>query len=131
MQHTQFYYVWPRTGAVVTAALLCWGNSALADGMAHATPPDPILDGGSPGPCSDLATGPDYAAGTDALGNPVLPAGVGAPPVPVPDSIAIPIGPAGPAGSGFNPATGGGDRPYVMLDGKKLAPLLNPATCRR
>jgi hypothetical protein len=71
--------------------------------------------------------GAEYVPGMDATGRPVVPADVGAPPVPVPDGIAVPLR-NGRAGQGHNRATSG-DSPYVSLDGKRLAPLLNPPTC--
>jgi hypothetical protein len=111
----------------VAAALLLAANLALADTVANRSAPDPLLNP-APGPCAALAVGPDYAAGTDADGHPVAPADVGAAPVPMPETIAIPLHGAG--GQRIpSPATGASDRPYVTLDGRKLAPLLNPPAC--
>lgn len=102
---------------------------AWAGTMAHPTPRDPLLDGGDTRPC---AAGVDYAAGADATGHPVVPADVGAPPVPVPDGIAVPLPGRRQAGRGrSNPNnTLGSESPYVTLDGRKLEPLLNPKPCR-
>lgn len=110
---------------MLVTLLLLAALPVAAGTIAGPSKPDPLLDGGPTAPC---AAGADYAAGTDANGAPVAPADVGAPPVPVPDAIAIPIGPQ--AGGGLNPATGAGNSAYVSLDGRKLAPLLNPPPCR-
>ena len=125
MQHTQF------NGArhVATVILLLAAFPAAAGTMAKPSKPDPLLDGG---PTTACAAGADYAAGTDANGNAMVPADVGASAVPVPDQIVIPVG--GTAQTrrgrgGINPATGAGGA-YVSLDGKKLAPLLNPPACK-
>ncbi len=129
MQHTQHSFAKSRLAALTAVALLLAANQGLAGTMAKASAPDPLLNP-TPGPCAGLAAGPDYAAGTDADGHAVAPADVGAGPVPVPEAIAIPLHGAGGQRGGPNPATGGSDRPYVTLDGKKLAPLLNPPACR-
>ena len=109
------------------ALLLSAAFPAAAGTIAGPSKPDPLLDGGPTTPC---AAGVDYAAGRDANGAPVVPADVGAPPVPVPDGIVVPVGPRASRSGGINPATGAGNSPYVALDGKKLAPLLNPQPCR-
>jgi len=95
--------------------------------------PDPLLDGGPTAPC---AAGADYAPGTDANGNSVIPADVAAGPVPLPDGVAIPLGVSGAGNRAAargrrpaNPTTLGSEGTYVMLDGKKLEPLLNPSPC--
>jgi hypothetical protein len=117
MQHTQFN--------VAIAILVLAVFPAAAGTMAHPSKPDPLLDGG---PTTACTAGADYAAGTDANGNAVVPADVGASAVPVPDQIVIPVGTAQ-TRRGINPATGAGGA-YVSLDGKKLAPLLNPPACK-
>jgi hypothetical protein len=119
VQHTQYNFV--TAGAVLLLLTL----PALAAGtIAQPRQPDPLLDGGPTAPC---AAGPDYAAGTDTQGGDVTPAEVGAAPVPVPDSIAVPLAQTGHRGR-LRP--GKGDSSYVSLDGRKLAPLLNPPPCR-
>jgi hypothetical protein len=118
MQHTQFNFV--AAGTI----LLLLSCPALAGTIAKPHQPDPLLDGG---PTTACAAGPDYAAGTDTQGRRVAPADVGATSVPVPDSIAVPLAQAGPRGRA---RPGMGDSSYVSLDGRKLAPLLNPAPCR-
>ena len=116
MQHAQYNFV--------LAILLLLAGPALAGTIAKPHQPDPLLDGGPTSPC---AAGPDYAAGTDVQGRRVAPADVEAAAVPVPDSIAIPLARTGHRG-GLRP--GMGDSSYVTLDGRKLAPLLNPPPCR-
>ena len=127
MHNKQFNFVWRKSLAAV--AVLAWaGAPALAATMAPPTKPDPQLDGG---PTSACAAGVDYAAGTDANGQTVVPADVAAGRVPLPDAIAIPLG----NNRGNQTAHRGrsnapnGDSAYVSLDGKKLEPLLNPAPC--
>lgn len=112
-----FNIVKARSGALLLAGVLLAALPAGAGSIASRTAPDPLLDPPQ-GPCAALAGGTDYAAGTDADGHPVVPADAGAPPVPVPGDIAMPLG-------------GGrrGDPAYVQLDGKKLAPLVNPPAC--
>jgi hypothetical protein len=46
-------------------------SPAVAD---NSNGPDPILSGPQPGPCASAMAGPDYVAGVDATGNPVVPA---------------------------------------------------------
>jgi hypothetical protein len=125
MQHAQFNFVGGGTKTVLVALLFLAAFPAAAGTIAGPSKPDPLLDGGPTAPCAAHA---DYAAGADANGAPVVPADVGAPPVPVPDGIVVPVGPQ--ASRGINPATGAGNGAYVALDGKKLAPLLNPPSCR-
>jgi len=99
------------------------GTAALAG-----TSADRLLDSGSTVSC---AAGTDYAGGIDVNGNPVVPADFGGGPVPVPDSIAIPLAKASantPAGQGSAGSTPG-NKAYVRLEGKKLQSLLNPSRC--
>jgi len=124
VHHKQFNFVWRKSlaGGVL---LFCASAPGLAATMA--AKPDPLLDGGPTAPC---AAGTDYAAGTDANGQAVVPADVAAGRVPLPDSVAIPLARATDGGRHqhrSNPQTG--DRTYVSLDGKKLEPLLNPQAC--
>jgi hypothetical protein len=127
VQHLQFNFVSAGTKTAFVALLLLAAFPAAAGTIAGPSKPDPLLDGGPTTPC---AAGVDYAAGSDANGAPVVPADVGAPPVPVPDGIVVPVGPQASRRGGINPATGAGNSAYVALDGKKLAPLLNPPPCR-
>lgn len=122
MQHTQLNFV--RLGTIRVLLFVLLAAPASAGSIARPTPPDPLLDGGETAPC---AAQPDYAAGVDATGRPVVPADVGTPPVPVPDAIAVPLHAQGGRRGGLS---GRGDSPFVSLDGRKLAPLLNPRPCR-
>jgi hypothetical protein len=108
----------------------------LAGSIVQPSKPDPLLDGG---PTVACAAGVDYAAEVDVNGQPVVPADAAGLPVPVPDSIAIPIGRRAPGQNTApgqvvpNPASPGAasnrDSAYIALDGKKLEPLLNPPPC--
>jgi hypothetical protein len=138
MQHTQFNYVWVRSGVSAAVLLILTSIPALSASMAGPSKPDPLLDGGPPSAC---AAGVDYAAGSDANGNKVVPADVDARPVPVPDEISIPVGGGaqsrpppirrGRRGQAVadSPIQGGGGA-YVSLDGRRLEPLINPKPCR-
>jgi hypothetical protein len=120
MQQTQ--YCFKAWFLVLLLAAPAWAGT-----MAKPTPRDPLLDGGDTTAC---AAGVDYAAGSDATGKAVVPADVGARPVPVPDSIAVPLqGGRRQMGRG-NPNTLGSEGAYVTLDGRKLEPLLNPRPCK-
>ena len=120
MQHAQLNFV--RYGTV--AALLLMGLPAQAGSVAKPAKPDPLLDGGGTTAC---AAGADYAAGRDVHGKPVTPADVSDRRLPVPDAIAIPLASAGPNGR-VRPSMGGSA--YVSLDGRRVAPLVNPPPCR-
>ena len=143
MQHKQLNFMRRGTklAAIILPLLGFW--PAFAASIVQPSKPDPLLDGGPTAPC---AAGADYAAGTDVSGKPVVAADVAGGRVPLPDSIAIPIGPGriaapdpGPR-RGFSPgrsrrsqaAAGNAsnrDSTYVGLDGRKLEPLLNPPAC--
>jgi hypothetical protein len=114
MQHLQFNFV--RQGTKCLAFIM---GFAMA-WPAFAAKPDPLLDGGPTTPC---AAAPDYAGNVDVNGNPVVPADVDAQPVPVPDSLMVPLpGNARGRGAGRNSA-------YAGLDGRKLDALVNPPAC--
>ena len=115
MQQTQYCF---KAGFLV----LLLAAPAWAGTIAKPTPRDPLLDGGDTTAC---AAGVDYAAGVDVNGKPVVPADAGARPVPVPDSIAVPLQGGRRAGRGRS-----GEGAYVTLDGRKLDPLLNPKPCK-
>jgi hypothetical protein len=130
VHNKQFNVVW-RKSLVGSILLFCASAPGLAATMAQPSRPDPLLDDG---PTSACAAGADYAAGTDANGQAVVPADIAAGRVPLPDSVAIPLAGNPAAGRGrhqhrSNPQTLGGDSTYVSLDGKKLEPLLNPPSC--
>jgi hypothetical protein len=133
VHNRQFNFVGRKT--LLAVAALFFGVPSWAATMAQPSKPDPLLDSGPTAPCAAAA---DYAAGTDANGRPVVPADVAAGRVPLPDSVAIPLGNnrAGNRNAGRgryqhrpNSQTLGGDSTYVTLDGRKLEPLLNPVTC--
>jgi len=93
---------------------------------APAPSPMPRLD-----PCTaaDTRQGADYVPGVDAEGRPVARADIGAAPVPVPDTVYVPL-----RGSGRGRGAAGrgrGEPPYAAIDGKRLDPLLNPPACPR
>jgi hypothetical protein len=125
VHHKQFNFMWRKSlfGGVL---LVCASAPVLAAAITQPSKPDPLLDGG---PTSLCAASPDYAAGTDANGQPVVPADVAAGRVPLPDAVAIPLGDKRSANRRrLNPGTPG-DSAYVSLGGQKLEPLLNPAPC--
>jgi len=143
VQHKQLNFVGRGTKAVAVILPLLAVWPALAGSIVQPSKPDPLLDGGPTDPC---AAGADYAAGTDVNGKPVAQADVAAGRVPLPDSVAIPIGQGASAAPGpgrnFGPRRGyrppvtdntssgsNRDSTYVVLDGHKLEPLLNPAPC--
>jgi len=136
MQHKQFNFVRAGTKVVFVALLILGGQPLSAGTIVQPSRPDPLLDGGPTTPC---AADTEYAAGTDANGNSVIPADVAARPVPVPDQIAIPLGgnrsrtaptpQRGQQARPANPETLGSEGTYISLDGKKLEPLLNPPPC--
>jgi hypothetical protein len=114
MQHLKFNFAWPGTNCLLVAMGLALLQPALAANS------DPLLDGGTTTPC---AASVDYSGGADVNGNPVVPADVGSPHVPVPGTVMVPLpGNAQGKGAGRNGA-------YVGLDGKKLDPLVNPKPC--
>ncbi|HWA69064.1 MAG TPA: hypothetical protein VG821_04435 [Rhizomicrobium sp.] len=122
MQHTQLNFAVHGTRLALVAVAFLLVNPALAGSISRPAPPDPLLDGG---PVPACAAQPDFAAGTDAVGGGVAPADVAQAPVPVPDQIAVPLA----RGRGRHGAAAGADA-YVSLDGRKLAPLLDPKPCR-
>jgi hypothetical protein len=123
MQQTQFNFVQVGTLLLLLAAAPAWAAT-----MAGPAKPDPLLDGGPTAPCAQQA---EYAAGSDANGHLVPPADIGAGPVPMPDTIAVPLH-AGRQpqrrGRQAGPAVAG-DSTYVSLDGRRLEPLVNPPPC--
>jgi hypothetical protein len=100
----------PFRTLLVAAAFFC-ANPAVAG----VTQPDPLLHDSPQDACE---AGADYVAGVDADGEPVVPADVGAGRVPIPDQVVVPLANRRRGQSG-----------YVVLDGSKLEPLLNPKPC--
>jgi len=143
VQHKQFNFVGRGTKIAVLTFLFLMPWPALAGTIAQPSKPDPLLDGGPTDPC---VAGTDYAAGVDTNGRPVIPADVAGGRVPLPDTVAIPLGPnrarasqptvpggrrgPGPqAGPPLSDNASNRDSTYVALDGRKLEPLLNPPPC--
>jgi hypothetical protein len=124
MQHAQFHVVW--LGVLFALAM----PPALAAGIVHQAPADPLLDGIPDGPCAMLVEGPDYAAGTDATGHPVIAPDVGVGPIAVPGQIMVPLHAGGRHGA-HRRAHEEANSPYVAIDGHRLAPLVNPPACGR
>src|SRR5258706_5284165 len=89
VHNKQFNFVWHKTLAAVAALLFVAGQPGLAAPITQPSKPDPLLDGG---PTSACAAGADYAAGTDTIGQAVVPADVAAGRVPLPDAVAVPPG---------------------------------------
>jgi hypothetical protein len=145
VQHKQFNFA--RRGTVLTAFSLLFFAAwpVLAGSIVQPSRPDPLLDGGPITPCAE---GVDYAPGIDVHGNYVAPADVAAGPVPLPETVAIPIPRTGVRAGQVsdrgrdrrqqgnrttNPISPDNasdrDSAYVAFDGRKLEPLLNPQPC--
>lgn len=109
MQQSQRNYA-----LTIICAILLAGSPALA---ANTKQTDVLLTG-APGPCDPKLDGPDYVAETDADGNPVAPADLSHPNVPLPEGMLLPLG--GQAAS---------NRPQAMvaLNQKRMDSILNPA----
>jgi hypothetical protein len=101
---------------VLVAGLFLAAGSAFGGTISRSTGPDPILTGGPSGPCDPRAEGPDFVPGTDINGNPVVPATVGAKPVPVPQALLVPVG-------------HGRNAPQAVLSGKQIAALIDNPPC--
>jgi hypothetical protein len=123
MQQAQFYF---NRLAGLFLVLLGAGPVHAAT-MAQPHKPDPLLDGG---PTSACAESPDYAAGTDVNGHAVPLADEGSGPVPLPDTIAVPLHAGQPRKGGQARTAVTPDSTYVGIDGKRLDPLVNPKPCR-
>lgn len=129
------------SGHVATAfvLLLLSPTAVLAGPISHAAGADPLLDP-QPGPCAKIATAPDYVAGTDAMGYPVVPADVGAEKVPIPEALFGPTaresapshGTASSSAPGTLAVREGGQRSAPMfLNGKAIARLLDRPSCQQ
>jgi hypothetical protein len=106
---------WLVLGFLVLGTLLA---PTLAD-AAGKVQPDPLLTEAK-GPCDPGLDGPDYVAGTDVDGNPVVAADLSQTRVPAPNGVLLPL--AGETGKGK--AT----RPqaYAQLSQKDVDSILNP-----
>ena len=87
---------------------------------AAAAASDPLLSEAK-GPCDPGLAGPDYAAGTDVNGNPVMSADVPTAKVPVPDGIVVPLG--GRAAKHHAPSE---PQAYAELNRKDVDAIVNP-----
>jgi hypothetical protein len=63
-----------RIGGAIAVSALVFVLNIGAGRIAHPTPYDPVLLGPSLGPCNPGLAGPDFIAGTDIYGTPVVPA---------------------------------------------------------
>lgn len=115
MQQTQ-ENCWLVLGFLVLGTLLA---PTLADAAAGGAQPDPLL-AEAKGPCDSRLDGPDYVAGTDVDGNPVVAADLSQAKIPAPNGILLPL-----AGE---PGKGKAARPqaYAQLNQKDVDSILNP-----
>jgi len=138
VHHKQLNFAWRGTKRAVLLVPLLLSWPVLAGPISQPSRPDPLLDGGDTDPC---AASVDYAPAMDVHGHGVIPADVDARPVPVPDSIAIPLGRTSqsqnsttrrrpnPARNQVADTASNRDSSYIVLDGRKLEPLLNSPPC--
>jgi hypothetical protein len=91
----------------------------LADAAAGAPKPDALLTE-TKGPCDPKLDGSDYVAGTDADGNPVVPADLSQAKIPAPSGVLLPL--AGNTGKGKS----GRPQAYAQLSQKDVDSILNP-----
>ena len=117
MQNTQENYRRLALGGLLVVALVFAAETAFSAGIAERGKPDPILAGTADGPCDAALGQPDLTPGTDVEGHQIASADIQNGPVPFGGQIAVPLRPA--RGKGGNSA-------FVMVDGKKLDPLLSP-----
>ena len=113
MQQTQ-ENCWLALAFLVLGTLLA---PTLADAAAGKVQPDPLL-AEAKGPCNPRLDGPDYVAGTDVDGNPVMPADISQTKIPAPNGVLLPL--AGKAGKGSRPQA------YAQLSQKDVDSILNP-----
>ena len=114
-QAQQYCRLLAMTILIVLLALTV--GTARSAGVASRGAFDPLRE--IRGPCNSRLDRPDYVGGTDVSGNPVAPADLAAARQPVPDEILVPLGHRGRAGRSREGA-------MVGLDGRALAPVLNP-----
>ena len=115
MQQTQ-ENCWLVLAFLVLGTLLA---PTLADAAAGAPRPDPLL-AEAKGPCDPKLDGPDYVAGTDVDGNPVVAANLSQAKIPAPNGVLLPL--AGETGKG-NAAR---PQAYAQLSQKDVDSILNP-----
>ena len=112
MQHSQQNYKRAPVGPLVVF-LAAFASSPLSAAQSEGS----LLTVGTPGPCDARLDQPDYVAGVDVAGNPVVPADVPAARNPVPAGALVPLS---------RGHRRGGQGPIAALDGKALDTLLNP-----
>jgi hypothetical protein len=91
----------------------------LADAAAGTAQPDPLLTEAK-GACNPKLDGPDYVAGTDVDGNPVVAADLSQAKIPAPNGILLPL--AGETGKG----KAARPQAYAQLSQKDVDSILNP-----
>jgi hypothetical protein len=105
---------WLALAFLVLGTLLA---PTLADAAAGKVQPDPLL-AEAKGPCNPRLDGPDYVAGTDVDGNPVVAADLSQAKTPAPNGVLLPL--AGKTGKGSRPQA------YAQLSQKDVDSILNP-----
>lgn len=114
MQQTQ-ENCWLALAFLVLGTLLA---PTLADAAGKAQP-DPLLVEAK-GPCNPGLDGPDYVAGTDVDGNPVVAADLSQAKTPAPNGVLLPL--AGQNGK----AKSARPQAYAQLSQKDVDAILNP-----
>jgi hypothetical protein len=107
---------WLALAFLVLGTLLA---PTLADAAAGAAQPDPLLTEAK-GPCDPRLNGPDYVAGTDVDGNPVVAADLSQTKIPAPNGVLLPL--AGETGKGKSARP----QAYAQLSQKDVDTILNP-----
>ncbi len=116
MRRAQENYHIAALAALVLVALIFAGKTAFSAGMADRGKPDPILNPQADGPCDPVLASPDLTPGTDVDGHQVASADLAAQPA-FNGQVLVPLKPR----PGY-----AGNSAYVVVDGRKLDPLLNP-----
>ncbi|HVZ27563.1 MAG TPA: hypothetical protein VG798_02815 [Rhizomicrobium sp.] len=114
MHNTKDNFQLALIGTLLVVGAVFHPKTAFPAGIADRTKPDPILAAPANGPCDAALDQPDLTPGTDVEGHQVASANIATGPIPLEGQIAVPLRPAR------------GNSTYVMVDGKKLDPLLNP-----
>jgi hypothetical protein len=117
VQHTQLNYRTFGLGAALLVVLVFAGKSAFSEGLSARGKSPPILTNNPTGSCDPELAQADLVPGTDVDGYPVAGADLPSGPIPYRGQIEVPLK----ARHGRAPA-------YVVVDGAKLDPLLNPAS---
>ena len=115
MQQTQ-ENCWLVLAFLVLGTLLA---PTLADATAGTVQPDPLLTEAK-GPCDPRLDGPDYVAGTDVDGNPVVAADLSQVKIPAPKGVLLPL--AGETGKSKSARP----QAYAQLSQKDVDSILNP-----